>query len=629
MSNEQVQSARRGDRAVDKLRRGYDKLSGAVRKVGGRIKGAIGRITSLQGILTGALAFGAGRSFIEQTIGQADQVRRGTKLLGAVFKEQSKVNQAVSRARDLTKEISGLSLGQAITGLEKTSLLADRNVDKAVDLVRLAKALEQTKPEESFEGALFALKELESGDTMSLRERFGLRLPTRSEAEGLAKKDGKTLKQFYVDRLRDEIDKRYAMEGKSGMDVLFSIDRDTIKGQLSQLKTAASDILLSIGQRAEGGVFDALKDSVQTVRELTKDPEFQRAVDRFGEGFATTIEKIARVAPKIISKIPDAANTVLDVIEAAADFYDKHPTLSKTLAGLVAANYLTGGLVGEAGKGIVGRVLGKSDAGNVGGVGDMAGMCCCDDGNIPGTGGKGGKGGGGTTGTLGKLKNFLKTGSTGGLAAGGLTGAEAGAVSLGAGQIATGLGAMALPFAVGATGMYSWSKALGAKAEAGKSQTFDRMMRDSLKKRFTKQVKAGNVRGLKADVMGLLGGPGKRFESDKQAARLSNVDDVLAEMGLDVDLGRGQKVSSLKFKKAGFFESTLFEGEGVSDLNSQLTAGSLSRQLNNINMRVTVNVPANADVDGEQVKRMAKEGAKEGSEQALRQANRKRRATVN
>jgi hypothetical protein len=626
MSDEQVQGLKRGDRAVDKLRRGYDKLSDVVKRTGSRIKGAVGRIASLQGIIAGAVTFGAGRSFIEQTIGSADKVRRGQKLLLATFKEQSKVNEAVADARDLTKEISSLSLGQAIQGLQKTALLADRNVDKAGELVRLAKALEQTNTEETFEGALFALKELESGDTMSLRERFGMRLPTRSEAKKLAKKDGKTLKEFYVDRLREEIDKRYGREGRSGVDVLFDIDRNTISGQVSMLKTAVQDIFLGIGQQAEGGVFDAMKDSVETVRSLTKDPEFKRAIDRFGKGFAETIERTVRLLPKILDKLPGAANTALDVIETAADFYDRHPTLSKAILALVGTNYLTGGLVTDIGKGLVGKVMGKSTAGNVGGVANLSEMCC-DGGGAPGMGGKGGGSG---PGMLTKGKNFLKFGSTGGAAVSGLSAAELGAVSLSGGQIATGLGAMALPFAVGATGLFSWSKALNAKAEAGKSQTFDRMMQDSIGKRFRKQIKAGNVRGLKADVMGLLGGPNARFQSDKQKARLSNVDDALAKFGLDVDLEEGQSVGNLRFSEAGMFESALFTEEKLSKLNKNFDARGFAGQLNRIQMNVTVQVPPGAqNVNAEEVRRMAKEGASQGTEQAIAQANRKRKATAN
>jgi hypothetical protein len=347
---------------VRRLEGGYSRLANAINTSASVSGSMVRNLMSVQSAIVGFAAYGAGRTIIEQTIGRQDQIARARLQLGAILQDAELLQQSEARALRLTQEIAGIDYTGAMRGLAMTINLAGGSVDRAAELVKLAKALESISPEQGFEGALFALKELESGDAMSLRERFGFRLLNGSEAQEIARQNGQTLNEYYFGELERQLDRRYAggVTG-AGVEALLSIDNATLSGQINMLSTAISDIFAQIGADAyseltgSGGI---ARISAELDR-LKLDPEFRQGV----RDLAANLSSVAESAIELAVNLPQN-------LLAMRDFLSEYGDILKTVFALYAANRLTdgalgrgaGALAGYASRGLSSRLGGQAGA---------------------------------------------------------------------------------------------------------------------------------------------------------------------------------------------------------------------------------------------------------------------------
>ena len=315
-TSQQVSGLRRvesvGERAVSVYRR----MGTVVGGVGRTLSTVTRSVFSLRTAIVGLALGGAGRSFIDATIGSNDRIQRAQLQLRAILGDQDRINAATDRARGLTSEIANIDFSQAIQGIGATIGLANGDVERAGELVRLAKALESLSPEQGFDGALFALRELESGDTMSLRSRFNIRLPTRAEGEALARESGQTLQAVYFDRLEENLDTRFGggVEGQ-GVEALLGISNQTLSGQLAFLRTQVNDLFTDIGAGAFEVANRRLPELGAALAELRADPRFIRLTERFGEGFADFADR----AIDFVRDLPDHVDVASARLQAFVD----------------------------------------------------------------------------------------------------------------------------------------------------------------------------------------------------------------------------------------------------------------------------------------------------------------------
>lgn len=370
LAKKQGAALRTAVRDVKNLERGYYAAGRAVTSVARGSSSLLSTMTGMKSVVLGLVAGTAGKTFIDLTIGADQKVKRSRALLKAVIKDQAKVLKAEQAAKQLVQEVSSLDFSSALGGLEKTYNLAGGNLTQAKELVKVAKALEQLDPSQGFEGALFALKELEGGDTMSLRSRFNIRLPTRAEAEKQAKKAGVTLQKLYFDKLTGFIDKRFGDEKKkgSGVDELLRIDREGLSGQVKMIQTSLSDLFRSIGRDASDVASKDISLIKKSLDELQANPDFKRDVQDLTKMFG----EATRYAFKLAADLPRG-------IKAAREFAQQYGTELKLIAGFLVANKLTGGAVGKVGGSMVAKAggsLGRAIFGKRGGgvAGSAAGL---------------------------------------------------------------------------------------------------------------------------------------------------------------------------------------------------------------------------------------------------------------
>lgn len=354
LASRQRTSLRTAVTDVRNLERGYYAAGRAARSVASGSAQLARSLTSIRGIVTGLVAGGAGKTFIEATIGSTLEVNRSRALLRAVIKDQQKVIQVEQAAKELTREVSSLDFNSSLGGMQKLYNLSGQNIARTKQLVTVAKALEGLSPEQGFEGAVFALKELESGDTMSLRSRFNIRLPTRNEAESQAKKANKTLSDFYFDKVIGHIDKTYgdANNQGSGVSELLRIDREGFSGQVRMIQTSVSDLFRSMGTDAADVAGKEIVGLRKEIEKLQTDPQFKEDVKEVTQALTQATKSAFQLAKALPAGL-----------KSAKEFATQYSTELKLLAGLFVTNKLTGGAIGRAGAGAIsagGRKLGSS-----------------------------------------------------------------------------------------------------------------------------------------------------------------------------------------------------------------------------------------------------------------------------
>lgn len=307
-----------------------------------RNSAAMGRsLMGLRTLLAGGAVAVAGKTFIEKTVGSSLELDKTRALLKSVVKEQHKVVEAERLAVELTKEVSSLSRSSAMEGMMNLYKLSGNDLNRAKSLVRTAKALESLAPEQGFEGAVFALKELQSGDTMSLRSRFNIRLPTRAEAQKAAKKAGKTLDKYYFDSITSYIDDVHGTEGDvgSGITELLRIDAQSFSGQVKMIGTAIDDVFLSIGDQAKGPAQEGIQALAKSIGDLAGDEQFRADMKEVG----VFMGDMAKKGAELVRDLPNAYKEAKEFFKETGAFLEKHETAIKATGLALLAHKLTDG----------------------------------------------------------------------------------------------------------------------------------------------------------------------------------------------------------------------------------------------------------------------------------------------
>lgn len=210
---------------------------------------------------------------VKEAADYGDKLFTSQALTAAIVGNTQALGRAQQQALTLSNQL-GVSYGAAFQGLEKMLTVMDGNVEGAGNLVKLAGALRAINPAEGFEGAMFALKELEGGDTMSLRERFNIKVPTQEEAKKIAAKDGRSVKQVMIGALQDYIDRTYGQgESGAGVEYLLQVRAQTIGGQVAkmanQFRNLFTPMLLPFLEKTSGWLQQGnawLSENANTIR---------------------------------------------------------------------------------------------------------------------------------------------------------------------------------------------------------------------------------------------------------------------------------------------------------------------------------------------------------------------------
>lgn len=133
---------------------------------------AIGSLTtSIHGLVGAYAAAEAAKKAFESTIGEAAKYEQSSVMIGAMFND-AKLAKDYMNLVDSFSIDSPIMDSQSMLGNSKSFITASKDINQLEKMWSLAERMAAIDPYQGVEGAVFALRELFSGDAISMVRRL-------------------------------------------------------------------------------------------------------------------------------------------------------------------------------------------------------------------------------------------------------------------------------------------------------------------------------------------------------------------------------------------------------------------------------------------------------------------------
>jgi hypothetical protein len=289
-------NTKKAENDVSRLDRAFRGLQNTIRGVGSAMHGLGGMASRfLPGpgslLLGGAAVAGGGygaKQTFDNTFLKSAQYEMSEKTIQAMFNNKKKSELYMKQMEQMAIG-SPLLNSQEIFGNSKSFIALSKDQKQLDQMWDLAERLLAVDPAQGVSGAIFALRELFSGDARSMAERFEL-----------SKKVLKDIKDLPLEKQLKELDKYF---NKMGMTKhLVNEMGDTTLGVWNQIKETTEVGLRRIGDPAVKIVKPMLDDLNKSLQEGKLNPYIKFGQD-MASGIAEGFVKTAKDAGKWIDGI--------------------------------------------------------------------------------------------------------------------------------------------------------------------------------------------------------------------------------------------------------------------------------------------------------------------------------------
>lgn len=205
------QKANQTSSAMDKMNTSSGRAGTAMRgfnTVAGKALGGVGRLASAlnplnSGFLGIASAVGAAYGAIkvfDATVGEAMKMQQSQIVIGAMF-DDKKLSTEYMKMLDKMAIKSPLMDSQQMYGNSKSFITASKDLGQLEQMWGLVERLMASDPQQGLEGAIFALRELFSGDAISIVDRFELPRKVMNDIKNLPLDEQLTALDKYFNKI--------------------------------------------------------------------------------------------------------------------------------------------------------------------------------------------------------------------------------------------------------------------------------------------------------------------------------------------------------------------------------------------------------------------------------------------
>jgi hypothetical protein len=263
------------------------------RSISSPLKGISGLTTAVMGLASAYYAVDSAKKIFENTVGEAAKYEQSSVIIGAMLNDKQ-LGKEYMQLVDRFAIDSPILDSQGMLANSKSFLTASKDMKQLEQMWSLAERMAAIDPYQGLEGAVFALRELFSGDAISMVRRFEMPKTVMNEIK----------KMDLPDQLR-ELDKYFSSIGMTQK--LIDEMGTTTLGVWAQIKEATNVILRNMGAPALVKVKDFLNEvrtGMYTVSEVMKDrnlftpEEFTERMNR-----AILVEKFKETGAKIIDNV--------------------------------------------------------------------------------------------------------------------------------------------------------------------------------------------------------------------------------------------------------------------------------------------------------------------------------------
>ncbi|CAK8583156.1 hypothetical protein [Priestia megaterium] len=280
-------------------------LSGFTSHTGSAIQ-AVGALSA--GILTAAGAY----KTLQTTVGEAMKMEQSQVVIGAMFDDKKLSKQYQDMMNKFAIKSPVLNT-QDMYDNSKSFISQSKDIKQLEKMWNLTERLVSVDPKQGVEGAVLAMKELMSGDSQSMVERF--EMPRKALND---------IKNLPLDQQLTALDKLYNKMGMTNK--LVTAMGSTSLGYINQIKEALAGKFRAVGFEA----LKSLKPIIVDIKNAVSDGALDGFFNSMGRAFAFLGSEASKFAnyvktnwPTIMANFQSTQSLLQPVGDALKWMYDK------------------------------------------------------------------------------------------------------------------------------------------------------------------------------------------------------------------------------------------------------------------------------------------------------------------
>lgn len=316
-------------RNIDRLNGGMGRMDSQFRRTGNTgAKSFIGSIRGVASLAAGiGTAIGSAKA-LQASIGEFMKFEQHETLVTAMLDDEKLAKQYSAMVQKMAED-SPIMDSMQMMGNSKAFVSITKDMGQLKDAWKIAEKLSIMDPEAGLEGAIFAMKELASGDGVSMAERFEVPKTVVNDIKKLKFEDQLVALEKYLD--------------KSGI-TSKTVEQmgNTTLSKWNQIKEKSASLFRTMGESSTGALNEAFGKFNEVLDGGTFDKIAELLGEKLGVAIGWIVEKLMLLDFNTIAEGAETAFTtigeVLDLVyEAGKNVIDNWDNVSVVVYTAAAA----------------------------------------------------------------------------------------------------------------------------------------------------------------------------------------------------------------------------------------------------------------------------------------------------
>lgn len=299
-----------------------DQVSGQLRRISNNMN-AVDRNTSFSNVKNAVVGLAASigtavgaAKLLDATIGEAMRYEQSEVLVTAIFDDKKASNQYQEMIKKMAEASPILDTSNMMSG-SKALLGVTKDLPTLEKAWKIAEKLSILDPEQGLQGAVYAMKELASGDGVSMAERFEMPKSVVNDIKNLNFEDQLAAMQKYLDKT--------GITNKT----IDAMGNTTI-AKWNQVKEKTTSIFRAMGESSNG----VLNESITKLLSVLDNGTFDKVANLAGTALASVVSnvtnaiasldftKVAAGMEMTINFVSESMKLVFDIGKKIAENWD-------------------------------------------------------------------------------------------------------------------------------------------------------------------------------------------------------------------------------------------------------------------------------------------------------------------
>ena len=310
------------DRAIQRTSRSSSALGNSMSSAGNKSTSSFGRaVTAVGGLVTAIGGAVGAAKILDATLGEAMRYQQQSVLIEAMFDDKKASAQYNKMVQKMAQD-SPIMNTSDMMGSSKAFIGITKSLPALKQAWKVAEKLSIMDPEQGLQGAVYAMKELASGDGVSMAERFEMPKSVVNNLKKLDFKDQLTGIQAYLDKV-GITDKTIQKMG------------DTTMSKWNQVKEKLQTTFRNMGTSGNSQIGKALDGILAGF----DSGAFDKVAKQIDVGLGTALSKLADYVKDIdfVALGNTASETFTKIADGIKWVNDNWKTIKETVIGLTTA----------------------------------------------------------------------------------------------------------------------------------------------------------------------------------------------------------------------------------------------------------------------------------------------------